>query len=370
MYPTRGACSARVVAFAFRLYYPTAQAISKALSLERVLAHDLGVDRVRVTQGDKGGITVELPSPWPTVVQWDLLPVGKGEIVPVGLDIWNDPIYVDLRVSPHWLLAGATQSGKTSLLRVLAKGLTDAEVDFVAINCKSNTKFPSPNGKGGNFIGLATDSTSGAQAVMWLADELMPAYLDRKNKRPLYVFLDDVSELVKTHPGVIEYLERLAQHAAQAKIKLVLATQSVSSKEVGSAVIVENMEARIVSLAVNANASYKNSGKRGLGAEMLTGRGDMIAVIPGYPATRFQAAWYEETKEAQVPEDLPWQHIQLDLEPRGGWNRTPLRDEWVEWLEAQQREDGGFQRGAIRGLMNRFGLSQSVAYRVKESLEV
>jgi S-DNA-T family DNA segregation ATPase FtsK/SpoIIIE len=50
-----------------------------------------------------------------------------GQVVPLGVDETRlEPVYLDFNADPHFLLFGEGESGKTSVLRTLIKGITDA----------------------------------------------------------------------------------------------------------------------------------------------------------------------------------------------------------------------------------------------------
>ncbi|MFI0425259.1 FtsK/SpoIIIE domain-containing protein [Spongiactinospora sp. 9N601] len=105
------------------------------------LAHSWGVHAVRVTSPRPGRVVLAAtirdplikidPSPAPG----DLLKVTVGRLETGG------PWTIDFRTVPHWLNAGATQSGKSNLANALLIGLAPQPVALVGFDLKGGVEF-------------------------------------------------------------------------------------------------------------------------------------------------------------------------------------------------------------------------------------
>lgn len=105
------------------------------------LAHAWRVHAVRVTGSAPGRV-------WLTAVRADpLVSVAvepeTGELLTVtpGLLETGKLWVIDFRVAPHWLNAGATQSGKSNLANAIIKGLAPQPVALVGFDLKGGVEF-------------------------------------------------------------------------------------------------------------------------------------------------------------------------------------------------------------------------------------
>jgi DNA segregation ATPase FtsK/SpoIIIE-like protein len=84
----------------------------------------------------------------------------------------GEPWIMDLRVVPHWLNAGATQSGKSNLANAIIKGLAPQPVALVGFDLKGGVEF-TPYGP--RLSALATTRTESVA----LLDDLVGVLADR-----------------------------------------------------------------------------------------------------------------------------------------------------------------------------------------------
>jgi hypothetical protein len=105
------------------------------------LAHAWRVHAVRVTGSAPGRV-------WLTALRCD--PLVKvtaapetGELLKVtpGVLETGQPWVIDFRTVPHWLNAGATQSGKSNLANAIIKGLAPQPVALVGFDLKGGVEF-------------------------------------------------------------------------------------------------------------------------------------------------------------------------------------------------------------------------------------
>lgn len=187
---------------------------------------------------------------------------------------------VDL--TSHLLIAGATESGKTSLLQSMLMSLTSCvnadnlKLILVDPKCLSFTKWKNiPH----LLMPIITDNNDAMDALNWCVNEMERRYGLMANDSSLsfpsvVVFIDEFADLMMTHKNEIESaVKRLAQKARQSGIHLVLSTQR-PTVDVITGHIKTNMTTRIA-LSVSDGRDSRNI-LESLGAEMLLGRGDML----------------------------------------------------------------------------------------------
>ncbi|MER7772104.1 FtsK/SpoIIIE domain-containing protein [Kitasatospora sp. NPDC096140] len=219
------------------------------ISAVEALTHAWRVHAVRVASDERGFVTL-------SALAWDPL---RAPVVPyqlkqrvlravVGLLEDGRAWAIDFRRAPHWLIVGATRSGKSTLIASLVKELAPQRVALFGIDLK-----------GGMELSLFEDRLSAlastrAQAANLLAElvaetearmELcrsvgarsvwdLPAKL---RKMPVVLIVDEVAELYlvatrddKAEVGEISTnLLRLAQLGAALGVHLVIAGQRVGS---------------------------------------------------------------------------------------------------------------------------------------------
>ncbi|MFJ9423792.1 FtsK/SpoIIIE domain-containing protein [Streptomyces sp. NPDC101249] len=213
------------------------------------LVHAWRVHAVRVTSPERGLVLLSamasdpLQRPGLATAPTELLSALIGALENGGAWVMN------LRLVPHWLIAGATRSGKSTLLARLVTQLAPQRVALVGIDCKGGMEL-------GLFAGrlsaLATcrreavavlsalvvdmqermDAcrTAGVRSIWELPDKLRPV--------PVVVLVDEIAELYLSD-GTREsraeaeqcstLLLRIAQLGAALGLHLVVAGQRVGS---------------------------------------------------------------------------------------------------------------------------------------------
>ncbi|MFB7243039.1 FtsK/SpoIIIE domain-containing protein [Streptomyces populi] len=213
------------------------------------LVHAWKVHAVRVTSPERGLVLLTatasdpLERPGLATAPAELLSALIGVLESGGAWVMN------LRVVPHWLVVGATRSGKSTLLARLITQLATQRVALVGIDCKGGMEL-------GLFAGrlsalatcrreavavlsalvvdmqdrMSACRTAGARSIWELPEKLRPI--------PVVVIVDEIAELYLsdgTREGKAEaeqcstLLLRLAQLGAALGIHLVVAGQRVGS---------------------------------------------------------------------------------------------------------------------------------------------
>ncbi|MFE2645080.1 FtsK/SpoIIIE domain-containing protein [Streptomyces nigra] len=214
------------------------------------MAEDWGVHAVRVTSWKPGVVRIAASAEDPLAAPRIPRTRGPGQLlsVTVGALETGAAWVFDLRRVPHWLIVGATRSGKSTLINALVAGLAPQPVALVGIDCKGGMELSLYEPR------LSALATNREQAVRLLA-ALVDLTLDRmtvcraarvrniwglpekERPVPVVVIVDEIAELflVASRNEKDEAqaagtaLIRLAQLGAALGVFLVVAGQRVGS---------------------------------------------------------------------------------------------------------------------------------------------
>lgn len=270
------------------------------------LAHTWRMFSVRVTSVERG--FVEL-----TAAAWDPLSAPSvprsllTELLSATVGQWEDgrSWVVNLRTMPHWLIVGATRSGKSTLLASLVSAWARQRVALVGIDLKGGMELSlfqarltalatTRTGAADLLARLVTITTErmelcrsvGARSIWELPDKIRPV--------PIIVLVDELAELYlmattaeKAEVGQVSTsLLRLAQLGAALGVHLVVAGQRVGSDlGVGVTALRAQLAGRICH-RVNDKATAEMTlgdldGDAVATAQRITGEEQGIAVVYG-----------------------------------------------------------------------------------------
>ena len=235
-----------------RVFLHPGQTPGPYVEAARAMEHAWQVHAVRVRSTIRGQVMITVTADDPLVdgsstrpasPRWELLSAD------VGRTEEGRPWLIDFRKVPHWLITGATQSGKSTLLASLVRELAPQPVALVGIDCKGGMELGL---FGGRLTALATDRTQAIGLLSGVLDEIQERILACREagKRsvwdlpetvrpvPLVVIVDEIAELYLTDGsrqpkddadrcGTL--LLRVAQLGAALGVHLVVAGQRVGS---------------------------------------------------------------------------------------------------------------------------------------------
>jgi len=272
--------------------------VSAVRNLSEELALALGAGDVRVAR-DGESIAVEVPRDDAQPVR--LMPLLRSlqNIPPLTacLGLTDDGRQLLLRLpSPdvaHVLVAGATGSGKTELMRTLLASLAltnrQSKLQFALIDPKSRGLLPLAGLP--HVIGQVAATPEAAQALL----ERLLAEMERRDRENIssphiVIAVDELLDLLATGGKAVEAaLTRLAQRGREAGLHLIAGVQKPSAAAIGS-LLKANFPVRLVGRVGSVEDARVAAGISGTGAEKLLGRGDFVLVAAGQ-TVRFQAAW-------------------------------------------------------------------------------
>lgn len=310
------------LSFALRLYEPTAGNVAKAQRLAGALEAAVGASPVRV-YSDRGAVFVEIPNPWPVTVPGPALR-GQRLAVPLGLSPRRAICGVDFATTPHLLVIGPTGRGKTTAMRALAYHLARqnpaGRVALLAVTFKPNDwrAFQSL----ANTWAVVTDPTEAAAVLAWARETMRQRAASGATAPALFLFLDDLLNLLAVAPDVGTILGELASLGRAVGIHLVIGTQRLGERGAGGAAVTGNIPGRLVFGTADAQDAAYYTGRADTGAERLGAYpGDALLIGDG-GAHRLAVAYVSDHDLAGLPQNetelRPWANRLAPVTAPGG----------------------------------------------------
>lgn len=217
---------------------------------------------------------------------WAIAPdIPRGSVL-LGIDEDRRQLVLDL-TSPsnvHAAVIGMTGSGKSTLMRTMILSAEMIGGVKVALFDPSDGFRPlsgHPSVWRGGLFKSAEDCERGLEALA--------SSIGRGMNELIFVFVDEVPELIMRRPAIRDYLARLAQAGRHAGIHLILGAQHPLASELGP-MTMRNIPVRLVGRVADRSAAYNATGRSDTNAESLRGKGDFI-VVNGSTLQHFQAAY-------------------------------------------------------------------------------
>lgn len=280
-------------------------AITKLASdLALALASKTGTVRIEAPIPGKSQVGVEVPNLRPQLVTLKEIlssdQMGKEAsklAIALGRDVSGTPLVDDLTRMPHLLIAGATGSGKSILLRALLTTVlfrsSPDEVKLILIDPK-RVEFSGYSGIPHLLTPVIVEPEKTLPALKWALSEMNKRYRQLQDagardvedfnskseeKIPyILIVVDELADIIAIAPAEVEKaITRLAQMARATGLHLVLATQRPST-DVLTGLIKANIPCRI---AFNVTSQVDSRVILDMpGAEKLLGKGDMLYLPP------------------------------------------------------------------------------------------
>lgn len=226
-------------------------------------------------------------------------------LIALGKNLDGHPIFIDLSDAPHALYAGATNSGKSTALICLILSLichhSVNEVNLVLFDMggKSLEVF---EGVPHLSFPIVNDEVTGAHAVDAIYQEMnrrLSLGTEEIDSLPAVVCVIDefVSFMNRTKklPNVADQITDILRRGRKAKTHMVFATQD--TKVSSMCVNIDNITTRMAFKCASYHASISILNCRG--AELLSGKGQMLYVSAEHPTPTFIQGAYISPQEVK-----------------------------------------------------------------------
>jgi hypothetical protein len=281
----------------------------------------------------------------------------------VGLGLRRKPVNYDFTDSaPHAVVAGTTGSGKTTTettaIVSLTRRHTRDQLQFVILDPKRELADDLRN-----FSYLAWPEVAVADdeidaAMRFVAGEFRQrrqlSKRDRAGLPRMVIVVDEMSLVGDKSAEAAETLDNVARLGRSLRMNLMIGVQephkSDSTRQMDGMLL-----NRFVGLVKSASDSYLVSGKAGLKAHELTGRGDFLHSHPDGGVFRFQAAMTSAADIDSLPrgglpaasEPPPIIEVQkppVDDDPPGrGAPAIDLDPDYLAWYFVRYADRGGWK---------------------------
>ena len=380
--------------------------VSKISNLADNIALRLAAPSVRIVAPIPGrhAVGIEVPNRVRAIVSFkemislDVMQKSPYEIpLALGKDILGEAQVIDLVQTPHLLIGGATNSGKSVLVNSIICSIlfrkSPDEVRLFLIDPKI-VELKLYNGCPHLLTPVITEPKKAFQALQYCISEMERRYtlLDALGVRDIRAFnkkakkekvqrlpyivivIDEFADLMATTGKELEStLARLAAMARAVGIHMVLATQRPSI-DVITGLIKANIPSRIAFMVANKFDSRIIID--GVGAEKLLGKGDMLFSAAWNPfPTRIQGAYIDDDEIDAVTEYVkklgPPQYIEdevfFDDEETGDFQgepgNDPLFEQALDIVIAQGKASASY-------LQRRLKVGYNRAARLVEEMEM
>jgi len=288
--------SPRLLTYGFRLAQP--KDLGRVLKLGQELALYLGTSSCRIARYF-GEVLIEIPLPshlWKELYITDM-EAGGGMNVTLGYTSLMSPVKCRVNsdsVAPI-LVAGRIGCGKTETLRTIMWQLAnqnqpDASVtadalQFVVYDPKN--KFGELDRLPHLAMPILRRQNEGTMAVCWLLKQLYDRMDAGINKPRLMFCVDELIMLLSNNNLCFDGIGRLASLGREYGIHMMLATQRPDRKYMDK-LSAANIGLRLIGRVSDSVESKVACGMGGVGANLLSGKGDFVAVVDSSAAHRLQ----------------------------------------------------------------------------------
>ncbi|MCP4542615.1 MAG: hypothetical protein GY832_36295 [Chloroflexi bacterium] len=218
--------------------------------------------------------------------------------------------------TPHFLVSGATGSGKSVALQSAILQLSqDTDNQIVLVDGKQGESLK-PLERLPNVLGpCAVEGPQVRGALGWAVGEMKRRYTDDYKEGRIILVVDEFQELVQD-AVIVDLLRKLVAQGRAAQVHTLLATQHPTVSAFGDSSIRRNLIGKVALHVLDADASRVAVGGSSPRADYLLGAGDSYTIAPGN-VHRVQLAYVNEQEiTAAMQPGHDWQYSRWpDHEP-------------------------------------------------------
>lgn len=153
----------------------------ESYSKDIALALEAPSIRVKAPIMGTSKVGIEVPNKKRSVLNYEPNPAASGTmLIPIGQDVYGENVVKDLREMPHCLIAGSTGSGKSVMLNVILKSLTEQmtpeDMQLVLIDPK-RVELSQFKDVPHLMSKVIYDHGRAMRALKWLVDEMEERYM-------------------------------------------------------------------------------------------------------------------------------------------------------------------------------------------------
>lgn len=197
----------------------------------------------------------------------DLIPDHE-EGMYIGADNFNKGVLLNTSKGRHILLAGETQSGKTTLQKYIAYRLLLKNYKVIIVDV---AKLDKHWGVFENKTTVLYDANIAYNTISSLLSQARNGQL----VEPHYIIIDELKQLVIGNENFRKLIETIAEIGSDLNLRLISATQYPTIEVLGSGTK-RNSAIRLCGTVDDAGAAYNVLGIRNSGAEALGGQGEFL----------------------------------------------------------------------------------------------
>jgi len=195
--------------------------------------------------------------------------------------------------TPHFLISGATGSGKSVKLRSAVLQLSrDPDNAILLIDGKMGESLRAVERLAGVVGPCAVDGPTARDVLGWAAAEMRRRYQSGQQNGRIIVVIDEFQELVGDEV-IVDLLRKLVAQGRAARVHCLLATQHPTVAAFGDSSIRRNLVGKVALHVLDFDASRVAVGGATPRADHLLGAGDSYAVGPG-ACHRVQLAYVDQ----------------------------------------------------------------------------
>jgi S-DNA-T family DNA segregation ATPase FtsK/SpoIIIE len=319
----------------------------------------------------------------------------------LGKSIDGEMVLADLAKMPHLLIAGSTGSGKSVAVNTLIGSLLykflPTELRFLMVDPKMVELTPFDGiphllrpvvTNPGDAAGVLLGAVGHMERRYKMMSKVGAKNLDQYNQKArnldlpelpfIIIVIDELADLMITSPKEVESaIMRLAQMARATGMHLLLATQR-PSVDILTSLIKVNIPARMA-FAVSSGHDSRTI-LDSMGAERLTGLGDMLFYQPGLvKSVRLQGPFVSEPEIHALADFLRRQYFDDDFVEAYGADFDPLPADdssasgLIDWNDDKLREAAELVinegQASVSRLQRRLSVGHARAGKLMDSLE-